>query len=286
MTEPSTLLLGGDREINRIGFGAMRLSATSMTGPARDPEIGHAVLQRAVELGVDHIDTAAFYASHDGTVSANGLIREALYPYPDNLVIATKVGPWAMRDGKLEYTADPGALRSMVEANLDTLGLDELDLVYLRAGTQQPPHGELIGAHFEALAALQAEGLITHLGVSNIDVIHLAEARSIAPVSAVQNLFNPEYRGDVDVLQACEEAGIAFVPFFPLGGGRRDLRTDALAAVADRHDATLPQIALAWLLALSPVTIAIPGTGSAEHLAENVAAGRITLTRQDLEDLT
>ncbi|MFK0118474.1 aldo/keto reductase [Streptomyces sp. NPDC090994] len=279
--------LGGDLVINRMGFGAMRLPAHSFLGPARDPETGRAVLRRAVGLGVDHIDTAAFYTSDDGSVRANDLIREALHPYPAGLVIATKVGPVRTPDGGARAITDPAGLRALVEENLETLGLDRLDLVYLRiGGMAPPPRGESVAARFEALAALREEGLIRHLGLSHIDAGHLAEARAIAPVAAVQNHFHAARRDDVELLRACEEAGIAFVPYFPLGGGHDGLAAgDRPAEVADRHGATVPQIALAWLLASSPVTLAIPGTGSVSHLEENVAAGGITLTEEDLADL-
>ncbi|MFD7403346.1 aldo/keto reductase [Streptomyces sp. NPDC059866] len=275
--------LGGDLDVNRLGFGAMRLpSKDGMGGPARDPEAGRAVLRRAAELGVDHIDTADFYFSHGGTVRANTLIREALHPYPSNLVIATKVGPIVRQDGFTQGT--PADMRGLVEANLESLGLDRLDLVYLRIGLMTPPHGESIAARFEALAALREEGLIRHLGLSNVDTGHLAEAQAIAPVAAVQNQFHAGRRDDVGLLSACEEAGIAFVPFFPLGGGR-DLDDKRLAEVAARHRATVSQIGLAWLLASSPVTLAIPGTGSLPHLEGNMAAAAITLTEEDLADL-
>ncbi|WSQ10302.1 oxidoreductase [Streptomyces sp. NBC_01231] len=278
--------LGGDLLINRIGFGAMRLPTNSFHGPARDPETGRAVLRRAVELGVNHIDTAAFYASGDGTVRANTLIREALHPYPADLVIATKVGPVRTPDGGLAATTNAADLRPLVEENLEALGVDRLDLVYLRiGGIEPPPQGESVGERFEALAAMREEGLIRHLGLSHVDTGHLAEARAIAPVVAVQNHFHAAKRDDTELLAACEEAGIAFVPYFPLGGGISDLTDDRLAKVADRHDATVPQIALAWLLASSPVTLAIPGTGSLAHLEENTAAGSIPLSREDLSDL-
>ncbi|MGW0599341.1 oxidoreductase [Streptomyces sp. NPDC002776] len=278
--------LGGDLLINRMGFGAMRLPTNSFHGPARDPEAGRAVLRRAVELGVDHIDTAAFYTSGDGTVRANTLIREALHPYPGGLVIATKVGPVFTADGGLAATSDPGALRALVEENLTGLGLDRLDLVYLRiGGLALPPRGESVAARFTALAALREEGLIRHLGLSHVDAAHLAEARAIAPVAAVQNHFHAARRDDTEVLAACERAGIAYVPFFPLGGGVSDLNGERMARVAGRHGATVPQIALAWLLARSPVTLAIPGTGSLAHLEENTAAGSIVLTEEDLADL-
>lgn len=275
--------LGGDLEVHRLGFGTMRLpSRQGMFGPARDPETGRAVLRRAVELGVDHIDTADFYFSGDGGVRANDLIREALHPYPANLVIATKVGPLPGPDG-LGH-AGPGDLRGLVEANLKGLGVERLDLVYLRIGTMEVPHGESIAERFAALAALQEEGLIRHLGVSNVDADQLAEARAIAPVAAVQNQYPAARRDDAAVLAACEEHGIAFVPFFPLGGGR-DMDDPRLAKVAARHGATVGQIGLAWLLASSPATLAIPGTGDVAHLEQNLAAAGIGLTAEDLADL-
>ncbi|MER8003344.1 oxidoreductase [Streptomyces sp. NPDC095613] len=278
--------LGGDLPINRVGFGAMRLPTREFHGAARDPETGRAVLRRAVELGVDHIDTAAFYTSGDGTVRANALIREALHPYPADLVIATKVGPARTPDGGLAATADPADLRPMVEENLETLGVDRLDLVYLRiGGAGEPPRGESVAARFEALAALREEGLIRHLGLSNVDADHLAEARTIAPVAAVQNHYHAAKRDDARLLAVCAEAGIAYVPFFPLGGGLSDLTGERMAEVANRHGATVPQIALAWLLASSPNILAIPGTGTLAHLEENIAAGSIALTSEDLSVL-
>ena len=274
----------GDLTINRLGFGAMRLSTNGFQGPPRDPEAGRTVLRRAGELGVNHIDTAAFYQSQDGSVRANTLIREALSPYPPDLVIATKVGLLPDLNSPGQGTA--AVLRAQVEDNLKTLGLERLDLVYLRIGMMEPPHGESIAERFEALAAMREEGLILHLGLSNVDPTHLTEARAIAPVVAIQNHFHIARRDDVAVLDACAADGIAFAPFFPLGGGRSDLNDNRLGKVAARHGATVSQIALAWLLALSPVTLAIPGTGSLAHLEENIAASSITLTPEDLADLT
>ena len=274
----------GDLTINRLGFGAMRLSTNGFQGPPRDPEAGRTVLRRAVELGVNHIDTAAFYQSQDGSVRANTLIREALYPYPPDLVIATKVGLLPDLNSPAQGTA--AVLRAQVEDNLKTLGLERLDLVYLRIGMMEPPHGESLTERFEVLAAMREEGLILHLGLSNVDPTHLTEARAIAPVVAIQNHFHIARRDDVAVLDACAADGIAFAPFFPLGGGWSDLNDNRLGKVAARHGATVSQIALAWLLALSPVTLAIPGTGSLAHLEENIAADSITLTPEDLADLT
>jgi aryl-alcohol dehydrogenase-like predicted oxidoreductase len=173
----------------------------------------------------------------------------------------------------------------LVEANLESLGLDRLELVYLRIGMMTPPHGESLSERFEALAALREEGLIRHLGLSNVDADHVAAARGIAPVAAVQNSFHIAKRDEAAMLEACAESSIAFVPFGPIGGGQTDLDNERLAKVAARHGATVSQIALAWLFRISPVTLAIPGTGSVAHLDENMAARAIALTGQDLADL-
>jgi aryl-alcohol dehydrogenase-like predicted oxidoreductase len=277
-------LIGGDMAVNRVGFGAMRLAANGFRGPARDPEIGRAVLRRAVELGINLIDTAAFYCSSDRRVRANVLIREALRPYPSDLVIATKVGHVFNPDHS-HRTASGADMRRLVEENLQDLGLDRLDLVYLRIGEMAPPHGESLAERFEALAALREEGLIRHLGLSNIDADHFVEARALAPVAAVQNHFHVAQRKDLALLKACEADNIAFSPFFPLGGGMTAIDDGRLARIADEHGASTKQIALAWLLALSPVVIAIPGTGSIAHLEENMAAGNIVLSDEDLARL-
>jgi pyridoxine 4-dehydrogenase len=283
-TTTDAFRLGGDLSVTRIGFGAMRLARNGWSGPARDPETGLAVLRRAVELGVNHIDTADYYRSGDGAVRANALIRRALYPYPSGLVIATKVGP--ILGSHSPSHAAAADLRALVEANLESLGLDRLDLVYLRIGVMTPPHGESLAERFEALAALREEGLIRHLGLSNIDAAHLAEARAITPVAAVQNNFHIAKRDEAAVLDICAARSIAFVPFGPIGGGHTHLNDASLARVAARHGATVSQIALAWLLALSPITLAIPGTGSLAHLEENMAGGSIALTEEDVAELT
>jgi aryl-alcohol dehydrogenase-like predicted oxidoreductase len=275
--------LGGDLTINRLGFGAMRLARSGLQGPARDRREAVAVLRRAVELGVNHIDTAWFYRV--GDLAANDLIREALSPYPADLVIATKVGPLLGPSGRPEGQSDPQGLRALVEENLTSLGLDRLDLAYLRIGGRGDSSGESIGERFRALAALRDEGLIRHLGVSNVDRAQLAEARAIAPVAAVQNHFHVNRQKDDGLLDDCEAAGIGFAPFFPIGGGPDPLDAARLEPVAKRHEATMPQVALAYLLARSPVMLAIPGTGSLDHLAENMAADRIELSPDDLAEL-
>ncbi|MFJ7250494.1 aldo/keto reductase [Kitasatospora sp. NPDC098652] len=273
-------LLGGDLRVNRLGFGAMRIA---LGGSVRDPESAVAVLRRAVELGVNHIDTAGFYGF--GDLQSHETIRQALSPYRDDLVIATKVGP--MLEGGVVPTAEatPEQLRGLVEEDLRRLGVDRLDLVYLRVGGMGEPGGESIGDRFEALAELHAEGLIRHLGVSNVDAAQLAEARAIAPVAAVQNQFHVHRRADADLLAICEQAGIAYVPFFPLGGGGEKIDPARVEAVAARHGATTHQVALAWLLAHSPAVLAIPGTSVLEHLEENVAAAGLQLTAEDLTEL-
>ncbi|GAV37297.1 putative oxidoreductase YdbC [Streptomyces acidiscabies] len=276
-----TFSLGGELTVNRLGFGAMRLAMGTFAGPARDPGTGIAVLRRAVELGVNHIDTAGFYGRD--AVWANELIRTALTPYRDGLVIATKVGPLPGPNGVPSGQATPGQLRGLVEADLRALGLDRLDLVYLRVGGVTGPGDESIAERFAVLAGLRAEGLIRHLGVSNVDAAQLAAARRIAPVAAVQN----RHSGDSSLLAESEEAGIAYVPYFPLGGGVGDgpLDTERLGKVAARLGATTAQVALASLLAKSPSVLAIPGTGSLDHLEENLAANDLGLRAEDLSDL-
>ena len=274
-----TFSLGGDLTINRLGFGAMRLAMGTFDGPTRAPESGIAVLRRAVELGVNHIDTAGFYGR--GAVWANELIRTALSPYSDDLVIATKVGPLLGPDGWPSRQATPDQLRGLVETDLRALGLDRLDLVYLRVGGMTGPGGESIAERFAVLADLRAEGLIRHLGVSNVDAAQFAEARAIAPVTAVQN----QHTDDTGLLTECEEAGIAYVPYFPLGGGGNPLDTERLGKVAARLGATTAQVQIASLLATSPSVLAIPGTGSLDHLEENLAADDLGLSDEDLSEL-
>jgi aryl-alcohol dehydrogenase-like predicted oxidoreductase len=276
--------LGGDLRINRMGFGAMRLPASGLDVPPNDRETGLKVLRRAVELGVDHIDTAAFYY-HPSGPAANELIRAALSPYPSGLVIATKVGPYrGPGDPYPSGQLAASQLRAEVERNLTELGLDRLDLVYLRPGGLEAPQDERIGERFEVLAGLREEGLIRHLGLSHVSKAHLDEARGIAPVAAVQNRFDVTRPQDTELLEACEREHIAYAPYFPLGGF--GIPDDArVSAIAARHGATVPQVLLAGLLALSPVMLAIPGTGSPDHLEENTAAADLALTSEDLADL-
>lgn len=276
-TDEHHFLLGGDLPVNRLGFGAMRLA---LGRRVPDPDTAVAVLRRAVELGVNHVDTAGFYGF--GDTHAHELIRRAFPTYPEHLVIATKVGP-LFHGGVFAGQARADQLRGLVEDDLRRLGRDHLDLVYLRVGGMGRPGGEAVGDRFAALAELRREGLIRHLGLSNVDARQLAEARAIAPVAAVQNQFHVHCRDDADLLARCARDGIAYVPFFPLGGGPVPIDPSRLAQVADRHGATTAQVALAWLLAVSPVTLPIPGTTSPDHLAENVAAAHLRLTADDLK---
>jgi pyridoxine 4-dehydrogenase len=278
-----TFAIGGDLPVARLGYGTMRLPTGTFTGAVRDPQTGIAVLRRAVELGVNHIDTASFYRR--GDVAANELLRQALAPYPAGLVIATKVGPLLGPDGTPALQATPDQLRGLVEDNLRELGVDHLDLVYLRVGARKAPGGEPVGERFAALAALRDEGLIRHLGVSNVDAAQLAEARAIAPVAAVQNAFHVHATAAAALLAECTRSGTAFVPYFPLGGGLDPIDTTRLEKAATRHGATVQQVALAALLAASPVVLPIPGTGSLDHLAENVGAAALRLTDDDIASL-
>lgn len=267
-----------------MGFGAMRLPVSTRGGPANDRDTGIKILQRAVELGVDHIDTAAFYY-HQGGPAANEMIRAALAPYPPGLVVATKVGPYRGPGDPFPSGQLPTSeLRAEVERNLTELGLDRLDLVYLRPGGLEAPSDEPIGERFAVLAGLREEGLIRHLGLSHVSPAQLEEARRIAPVAAVQNRFDVTRPQDTGLLAACERDHIAYAPYFPLGGFGipDDARVNAIAA---RHGATVPQVLLAGLLALSPVMLAIPGTGSPAHLEENLAAADLALAPEDLAAL-
>ena len=277
----------GDTTVGRIGFGAMRLTgdATFHLGTPSDRDRSIAVLRKALDLGVNHIDTAAFYFS--SLRSANELINSALAPYPDDLLIAAKVGPFRDWSGEWGTSARPEDLRGHVEENLRQLGRDHLDLVYLRRMEQ-----ESIAEHFGALAELRQAGLVRHLGISGIEPRHLAEAQAIAPVVSVQNRYGlGDHRSAAEeLLRLCGEQGIAFVPFYAIAGdsGPRGATTahgEAVLAAARAHGASPAQIRLAWTLAQGPHVLAIPGTGNPEHLTENVAAGALRLTAEELDRL-
>jgi pyridoxine 4-dehydrogenase len=271
----------GDLTVNRIGFGAMRLTGNGGAASDRERVIG--VLRRAVELGVNHIDTAAFYFT--ALRSANELINTALAPYADDLVITTKVGPGRDPGGDWLPLARPDQLRGQVEENLRQLGRDHLDVVNLRQ------HGlDSIAEHFGALADLREAGLIRHLGLSNIRPQHLAQAQAIAPVVCVQNPYGVDTRRTHDdFVQVCGEQGVAFVPFFAIAGDGREgggvASNDAVISVAGRHGVTPAQVRIAWTLSRGPHLLAIPGTGNPDHLAENIAAGSLRLSPDDLASL-
>ncbi len=261
----------GDAAVPRIGYGAMQLAGPGVFGPPADPDAAVAVLREAYDLGIRHIDTADFY----GPVVTNELIRRALSPYPDDLVIVTKVG--ARRDdaGACIHARRPEELVAQVHDNLRHLGVEALDVVNLRMGGGGD-HGSRavpgsIAEQWGALVGLQRQGLIRHLGLSAVDLDQLEEARAEAPVACVQQLYNVADRSDEPVLARSAELGIPYVPFFPLGGFS-PLQSEELSAVAARLDATPMQVALAWLLQRSPNILLIPGTSSRQHLRENAAA--------------
>jgi pyridoxine 4-dehydrogenase len=277
------LRLDGETPVRRMGYGAMQLPGLPIAwGPPRDHDEALRVLRRAPELGVQLIDTAGFY----GPEIVDELIAEALHPYPEELLISTKVGVRRGADRSWLPDASPASLREQVAASARRLRVDTLDLVHLRLadGVALADSGVPLAESYGALAALRDEGLVRHLGVSSATEEQLAEARAIAPVAAVQNHFNLADRAGTAMLELCEREGIAFIPYFPLGRGELT-RSDALAGVAERHGATAAQVALGWLLARSPATLVIPGTSSVVHLEENVAAATLRLTARDMAAL-
>ncbi|MFC7876564.1 oxidoreductase [Isoptericola sp. NPDC057391] len=279
----------GDRIVNRLGLGAMRLMGALGSAAPRPREDAIAVLRRAVELGVNHVDTAAFYFVP--TRSANELIGAALQPYADDLVITTKIGASQSREGRFEPYARPDQLRGQVEENIRQLGLDQLDVVNLRWGAGLVREPGSVAEHVGALADLRDAGLVRHVGVSNVLPEQLDEALEITPVVCVQNRYGLTERDDDGLLARCGELGIAFVPFFSMGaavpgavpGGTADETGAAqVAAVAASHGATPTQVRLAWTLHRGPHVLAIPGTGDVAHLEQNVAAAGLRLTDDDL----
>ncbi|GAB2622467.1 oxidoreductase [Pseudactinotalea suaedae] len=279
----------GDRTVNRIGFGAMRLTGMPWDPAPRSREGAIDVLRHAVELGVDHIDTAAFYFLP--TRASNELIATALQPYAEQPVIATKVGPSRSRDGGWEPYARPDQLRAQVEENIRQLGRDHLDVVNLRWGSGLTKEAGSIAEHVGALTELRDLGLLRHIGVSNVSIEQLREALEVTPVVEVQNRYGLTERTDDDILALCGERGIAFVPFFAMGaalpgaipGGAVDSTGKLeVAQVAAVHGATPSQVRLAWTLHRGAHVLAIPGTGDLGHLEENVAAGALRLTDDEL----
>ena len=267
----------GDLEVNRLGFGAMRVCGAQVWGPPKDQALALKVLRRAYELGHTLFDTADSY----GPEVDEDLIAEALHPYPADLVIATKGG--LLRPSPPQWVPDgrPEHLRRALEGSLRRLKLARIDLYQWHAPDARVPFAESFGA----LVEMQRAGKIRHLGLSNVSVAQLNEARRIAPVVSVQNSYSIDNRASEDVLQACAKLGLAFLPWYPLGAGAA-LRSDKVKKVAARLGATPAQVALAWLLAHSPATLPIPGTGSLAHLEENAGAARLALSPQDLRELS
>ncbi|NYH41390.1 aryl-alcohol dehydrogenase-like predicted oxidoreductase [Micromonospora jinlongensis] len=270
----------GDLTVTRFGYGAMQLAGPWVMGPPADHGGALAVLRAAVELGITHIDTSEAYGPH----VTNQLIREALHPYPDSLHIVTKVGANRDQQGGWPPARDPESLRRSVHQNLETLGLDVLDLVNLRLGDAEGPQPGAVAEAFETLVDLQRQGLIRHLGVSNATREQVAEAQAIAPIVCVQNMYNLAHRQDDELIDALAEQGIAYVPFFPLGGFS-PLQSSVLSTVAARLEAAPMSVALAWLLRRSPNILLIPGTSSTTHLRQNIAGAALPLSDDDLAEL-
>ena len=265
-TAPATFTIGGDLEVRRLGFGAMQLTGPGVWGPPADEQAARAVLRRAVELGVNLIDTADSY----GPDVSERLIGEALAPYPPGLVVATKAGFVRPGPGRWEPDGRPEHLRAACEGSLRRLKVERIDLYQLHRPDPKVPFAESVGA----MSALRAEGKVRHVGLSNVSVSELEQARAIVPIATVQNLYNLEDRSAEDVLDACAAAGIGFIPWYPLATGRLT-RTRRFRRPRGPKGATPSQAALAWLLARSPVMLPIPGTSSITHLEENVAAASI-----------
>jgi pyridoxine 4-dehydrogenase len=271
----------GRRNVKRLGYGAMQLAGPGVFGPPRDREAALAVLREAITLGVDHIDTSDFYGPH----ITNHLIREALSPYPDDLTIVTKIG--ARRDAKGAWlpATSPEELRQAVEDNRRHLDRDVIDVVNLRL--MKDPHGPAEGSlapELEVLARMQQQGLIRHIGLSNVTPTQVEEGRGICEIVCVQNMYNLAHRNDDALIDRLAQQGIAYVPFFPLGGFNR-LQSDTLSTVAARLSTTPMQVALAWLLRRSPNILLIPGTSSVAHLHDNIAAAHVVLPDEALRAL-
>jgi aryl-alcohol dehydrogenase-like predicted oxidoreductase len=272
-----TFALGSDLDVVRMGFGAMRITGKGIWGEPEDPDEARAVLRRAVELGVNLIDTADSY----GPEVSERLIGETLHPYPEGLVIATKGGLTRSGPGRWEPNGRPEHLREACEGSLQRLGVERIDLYQLhRIDPKVSPEEQ-----FGTLAELREEGKIRHVGLSEVSVEEIERARQMVPIASVQNRYNLTDRGSEDVLDFCEREGIGFIPWFPLATGDLARSGGPLDEIADRHDATPGQIALAWLLMRSPVMLPIPGTSSVEHLDENVGAANVRLEAEEFEEL-
>ncbi|HEX9516506.1 MAG TPA: aldo/keto reductase family oxidoreductase [Streptosporangiaceae bacterium] len=275
-----TFTLADDLTVTRMGYGAMQLAGPHVFGPPADRDAAVAVLREAVRLGITHIDTSDYYGPH----VTSQIIKEALHPYPDELHIVTKVGALRDAEGGWPQALAPEQLRQAVNDNLENLGLDALDVVNLRVGGFDSPTPGSIAEPFTALAQLQQEGLIKHLGLSTVSAGQVAEAQSIAPIVCVQNLYNLARRDDDDLIDSLAAQGIAYVPYFPLGGFS-PLQSEELNAVATRVDGTPIAVALAWLLKRSPNILLIPGTSSVAHLRENVTGAALSIPEDELAEL-
>ena len=275
-----TFTMAEDLTVTRMGYGAMQLAGPGVLGPPKDRDAAVAVLREAVELGITHIDTADFYGPH----ITNQIIKDALYPYPTELRIVTKVGAKRDAQGGWPHARSPQELRQAVHDNLKNLGLDALDVVNLRVGGLDNPEPGSIAEQFTALAQLQQEGLIRHLGLSTVNAEQIAEARSIAPVVCVQNYCNIANRADDSLIDSLAAQGIAYVPYFPLGGFN-PLQSGILESVATRLGTTTMPVALAWLLQRSPNILLIPGTSSVSHLRENITGAALTIPEDELAEL-
>jgi aryl-alcohol dehydrogenase-like predicted oxidoreductase len=275
-----TFTMAKDLTVTRMGYGAMQLAGPHVFGPPADRDAAVAVLREAVERGITHIDTSDFY----GPYVTNQIIKEALHPYPAGLHIVTKVGALRDAEGGWPKALSRDELRQAVHSNLDNLGLDALDVVNLRVGGLDAPEPGSLAEPFTVLAELQQEGLIRHLGVSTVSAEQIKEAQSIAPVVCVQNFYNLANRADDALIDSLAEQGIAYVPYFPIGGFT-PLQSDTLHAVAGRLGATPVAVALAWLLQRSPNILLIPGTSSVAHLRDNIAAAALVLPEKELAEL-
>ena len=283
MIEKSGTFKLGSHNVKRLGYGAMQLAGPGVFGPPKEPQAARAVLREAIASGVDHIDTSDFYGPH----VTNQLIREALHPYPDDLVIVTKIGARRGDDASWIPATSPDELTQAVHDNLRNLGLDVLDVVNLRIMLDREGHGVAEGsieAPLTALAELQQRGLVRHIGLSNVTRTQIAEGRRIADIVCVQNHYNLVHRDDDALIDELARDGIAYVPFFPLGGFT-PLQSSTLSNVAERLGATPMQVALAWLLQRAPNILLIPGTSSPAHLRENLAAAEIALAPDVIAEL-
>ena len=275
-----TFKLANDLVLTRVGYGAMQLAGPHVFGPPADRDAALAVLREVVRLGINHIDTSDFYGPH----ITNQLIKEALHPYPNELRIVTKVGARRDAQGNWPRALAPDELRQAVRDNLTNLGVDALDVVNLRVGGFTAPEPGSIAKPFTVLAEMQQEGLIRHLGVSTVSAEQIVEAQSIAPVVCVQNFYNIANRQDDSLIDSLAQQGVAYVPYFPLGGFT-PLQSDTLSRVAARLDAMPMAVALAWLLQRAPNILLIPGTSSIEHLRENVGGAGLQLSDDALDEL-